>query len=54
TINKKEHKGRKITLQDVHTVFIFELVSNEPTLTVEAVTDQLCATSRTVILLQDQ
>ncbi|KAI8092407.1 uncharacterized protein B0P05DRAFT_526136, partial [Gilbertella persicaria] len=48
TINKKEHKGRKVILQDVHTVFIFELLINEPTLTVEAITDQLCATFKDI------
>ncbi|KAI7902222.1 uncharacterized protein BX663DRAFT_422074, partial [Cokeromyces recurvatus] len=48
TINKKKHKGRKVILQDVHTVFIFELLINEPTLTVEAVTDQLCTTFKDI------
>ncbi|KAG1140215.1 hypothetical protein G6F37_006729 [Rhizopus arrhizus] len=42
TISPKEHKGRRLILKDVHTVFIFEMLANEPTLTVEAVTDQLC------------
>lgn len=42
TFTPKEHKGRKQILKDVHTVFIFELLANEPTLTVEAVTDRLC------------
>lgn len=48
TINKKEHKGRKVILQDVHTVFIFELLIIEPTLTVETITDQLCATFKDI------
>lgn len=42
TFTPKEHKGRKQILKDVHTVFIFELLANEPTLIVEAVTDRLC------------
>ncbi|KAI7900881.1 uncharacterized protein BX663DRAFT_438420 [Cokeromyces recurvatus] len=42
TISPKEHKGRRLILKDVHTVFSFEMLANEPTLTVEAVTDQLC------------
>ncbi|KAG0746528.1 hypothetical protein G6F57_006454 [Rhizopus arrhizus] len=42
TISPKEHKGRRLIFKDVHTVFIFEMLANEPTLTVEAVTDQLC------------
>ncbi|ORE01968.1 hypothetical protein BCV72DRAFT_181062, partial [Rhizopus microsporus var. microsporus] len=42
TISLKEHKDRRLILKDVHTVFIFEMLANEPTLTVEAVTDQLC------------
>ncbi|GAA5811589.1 hypothetical protein MFLAVUS_005029 [Mucor flavus] len=37
----KEGKGRPAILKDGHTVFIFELLANEPTLTVEAVTDHL-------------
>ncbi|KAK4513178.1 60S ribosomal protein L43 [Mucor velutinosus] len=38
----KEGKGRPTILKDEHTtVFIFELLANEPTLTVEAVTDHL-------------
>ncbi|KAI9476051.1 MAG: hypothetical protein EXX96DRAFT_620525 [Benjaminiella poitrasii] len=37
----KEGKGRPAILKDEHTVFIFELLANEPTLTVEAVTDHL-------------
>ncbi|KAI7899834.1 uncharacterized protein BX663DRAFT_440525 [Cokeromyces recurvatus] len=42
TVSPKEHKGRGLILKDVHTVFIFEMLANESTLTVEAVTDQLC------------
>ncbi|KAI8980418.1 hypothetical protein BDB01DRAFT_796349 [Pilobolus umbonatus] len=34
-------KGRPAILKDEHTVFIFELLANEPTLTVEAVTDNM-------------
>ncbi|KAI7908104.1 uncharacterized protein BX663DRAFT_409702, partial [Cokeromyces recurvatus] len=41
TFIPKEHKGRKQILKDVHTVFIFELLANEPTLTVETVTNRL-------------
>ncbi|CEP07782.1 hypothetical protein [Parasitella parasitica] len=37
----KEGKGRPTILKDEHTVFIFELLANEPTLTIEAVTDHL-------------
>ncbi|KAG1132765.1 hypothetical protein G6F42_002058 [Rhizopus arrhizus] len=37
----KEGKGRLTILKDEHTVFIFKLLANEPTLTVEAVTDHL-------------
>lgn len=37
----KEGKGRPAILKDEHTVFIFELLANEPTLAVEAVTDHL-------------
>ncbi|KAG2228682.1 hypothetical protein INT48_005375 [Thamnidium elegans] len=37
----KEGKGQPTILKDEHTVFIFELLANEPTLTVEAVTDHL-------------
>lgn len=37
----KEGKGRPTILKDEHTVFIFELLANEPTLTVEAATDHL-------------
>ncbi|KAI8358459.1 hypothetical protein EDC96DRAFT_445782, partial [Choanephora cucurbitarum] len=35
-------------LQDAHTMFIFKSLINEPTLTGEAVTDQLCANFRDV------
>lgn len=35
----KKGKGRPTIVKDEHTVFIFELLANEPTLTVEAVTD---------------
>lgn len=31
----KERKGRPTILQDEHTVFIFELLAHEPTLTVD-------------------
>ncbi|KAI7893049.1 uncharacterized protein EV154DRAFT_503089, partial [Mucor mucedo] len=37
----EEGKGRPTILKDKHTVFIFELLANESTLTVEAVTDHL-------------
>ncbi|CAO3648701.1 unnamed protein product [Mucor hiemalis] len=37
----KEGNGRPTILKDKHTVFIFELLANEPTLTVEVVTDHL-------------
>ncbi|KAG2210886.1 hypothetical protein INT47_000040 [Mucor saturninus] len=38
---KQEGKGRPAIPKDKHTVFIFELMANEPTLTVEADTDHL-------------
>jgi transposase len=41
SIATKVGKGRPAILKDEHTVFIFELLANEPTLTVEAVTDNL-------------
>ncbi|CEP14349.1 hypothetical protein [Parasitella parasitica] len=41
SIAVKEGKGRPTILKDEHTVSIFELLANEPTLTVEAVTDDL-------------
>ncbi|GAA5811914.1 hypothetical protein MFLAVUS_005361 [Mucor flavus] len=44
TISSKEHRGRKEILQDVHTVVISELLINKPTLTVDAVKDQICET----------
>ncbi|KAI9244896.1 hypothetical protein BY458DRAFT_447555, partial [Sporodiniella umbellata] len=31
TINKKEHKDRKVILKNVHTVLIFDLLIGEPT-----------------------
>ncbi|KAI8094187.1 hypothetical protein BDF21DRAFT_408165 [Thamnidium elegans] len=37
----KEGKGRPAILKDEHTIFIFELLANEPTLAVGAVTDHL-------------
>ncbi|KAI7899522.1 uncharacterized protein BX663DRAFT_422361, partial [Cokeromyces recurvatus] len=41
-IATKVGKGRPAILKDEHTVFIiFELLANEPTLTVKAVTDNL-------------
>ncbi|KAI9355219.1 hypothetical protein BD770DRAFT_411846 [Pilaira anomala] len=48
TVDKKEREGRKVILQDVHTVFIFKLLINEPSLAVETVTDQLCATFKDI------
>ncbi|KAG1526034.1 hypothetical protein G6F52_002794 [Rhizopus delemar] len=42
TIGSKEHKSRRLILKDIHTVFILEILANEPNLTVEAVTDQFC------------
>ncbi|KAG2236291.1 hypothetical protein INT48_001354 [Thamnidium elegans] len=41
SIATKVGKGQPAILKDEHTVFIFELLANEPTLTVEAVTDNL-------------
>lgn len=38
TVIPKEHKSRKLILEDMHTVFIFEMLA----ITVEAVTDLLC------------
>ncbi|KAG0162695.1 hypothetical protein DFQ30_001439, partial [Apophysomyces sp. BC1015] len=38
----KEHKGRQPKLLDKHTLFIFDQVEKEPTLTTQAVTDLLC------------
>lgn len=54
TISPKEHKSRKLILKDVNTVFIFKMVANEPTLTVEAVTDKLCKNFKKFKLPQDQ
>ncbi|KAI7903101.1 uncharacterized protein BX663DRAFT_411037, partial [Cokeromyces recurvatus] len=42
TITIGEHKGRTTILKDEHIVFIFEMLLNESTMTVEAVIDQLC------------
>ena len=41
SIATKVGKGRSAILKDQHTVFIFELLANEPTLTVEAVINSL-------------
>ncbi|KAI9366236.1 hypothetical protein BD770DRAFT_299882, partial [Pilaira anomala] len=44
-------KGRPIILKDEHTVFIFELLANELTLTVEAVTDHLSKEFRDIQMI---
>ncbi|KAI8087573.1 uncharacterized protein B0P05DRAFT_531476 [Gilbertella persicaria] len=41
TAARKLKKGTTAILKDEHTVFTFELLANEPTLTIEAVTDNL-------------
>ncbi|KAI8359787.1 hypothetical protein BD560DRAFT_306514, partial [Blakeslea trispora] len=48
SIAVKEGKERTAILKDKHTVFIFELLANEPTLTVVAVTDHLSKERRDI------
>ncbi|KAG0749896.1 hypothetical protein G6F57_002133 [Rhizopus arrhizus] len=31
TISPKEHKDQRLIIKDVHTIFIFEMLPNEPT-----------------------
>ncbi|KAG1172519.1 hypothetical protein G6F70_006404 [Rhizopus microsporus] len=50
SIATKVGKGRPAILKDQHTVFIFELLANEPTLTVEAVTDNLSKEFRDILI----
>ncbi|KAI8075784.1 uncharacterized protein B0P05DRAFT_472540, partial [Gilbertella persicaria] len=44
----KVGEGRSAILKDEHIVFIFELLANEPTLTVEAIADHLSKESRDI------
>ena len=48
SIATKVGRGRPAIIKDEHTVFIFELLDNEPTLAVESVTDNLSRTFRDI------
>ncbi|EIE83196.1 hypothetical protein G6F46_012272 [Rhizopus delemar] len=54
TISLKEHKSRRLILKEMHAVFIFEILANEPILTIEAATDQLCKHFKEIQITQGQ